>query len=351
MSNYRKEKNIIIIDLDGVNGDYRLDINTGIFYGVKGNQIKTCPRKGEIRRLFPRWSDDATNLSNLICCMLDNTTNALQYTRYAEAMMAADRLDAIGMPCLDLRYDCLIYLAENIKHLNAWYKAHEGEPFSYWEFERWCEFEKVRQTIGAAANNLTPEMYSALNPSRHNYTTEELAVCAYYMTYGKVWEYHEGSMGKLINYIVKCRGMGKTPVKTNNFMKEYVETIKAYELYKTEFDNNRIKANYAKHANAWDFTFGDFTVVVPTCGKDIVDEGQNMHHCVGGYVDKVVNNSTYIVFVRHKDTPDKCYLTAQVGIDGCIGQYYLAHDRHISSDEDFAFKEAFAKHLAEVWGE
>jgi hypothetical protein len=193
-------------------------------------------------------------------------------------------------------------------------------------------------------------MYSALNPSRHDYTTEELAVCAYYMTYGKVWEYHNGSMGKLIDYIEKCRGMGKTPTKTNNFMKEYVETIKAYELYKTEFDNNRIKANYAKHTNAWDFTFGDFTVVVPTCGKDIVDEGQNMHHCVGSYVDKVVNNSTYIVFVRHKDTPDKCYLTAQVSTDGRIGQYYLAHDRCITTAEDYAFKEAFAKHLAEVWG-
>ena len=350
MSNYRKEKNIIIIDLDGVNGDYRLDINTGVFYGVKGNPIKTCPRKGDIRRLFPRWSDDATNLSNLICWLLDHTTSTAQYPRYAEALMAADRLDAIGMPNLDLRHDLLVYLAENIKYLNAWNKAHEGERFSYWDFERWCQYEKAKSVAGSLLNDLTPEMYEHLDPNRMNYTAEELAVCAYYLTRGKVWEYHDGNIGNLRDYISKCRAMGKAPTKTNNFMKEYVETKKAYQLYKTEFDNNRLVANYARHAKAWDFTFGDFTVVVPTCGKDIVDEGQNMHHCVGGYVDRVVNNTTYIVFVRHKDTPDKCYLTAQVDTDGRIGQYYLAHDVRPSSGEDIAFKEAFAKHLAEVWG-
>ena len=349
MSNYRKEKNLIIIDLDGVNGDYRLDINTGIFYGVKGNPIKTCPRKGEVRRLFPRWSDDATNLSNLICWLLDRPCPATSYPDYAEAMQAADKLDAIGMPCLDLRYEYLVYLANNIKWLNTYRQANEN--FSYRDFECWCEFEKVRHTLGAVANDLTAEMYDHLKPQRMEYTAEELAVCAYYLTKGKVWDYHGGSLGTLRTYISNCRAMGKTPVKTNNFMKEYVETKKAYELYKTEFDNNKLRANYAKHEKAWDFTFGDFTVVVPTCGKDIVDEGQNMHHCVGGYVDGVVNNTTYIVFVRHKDTPNKCYLTAQVGTDGRIGQYYLAHDRHISSDEDFAFKEAFARHLREVWGE
>ena len=41
MSTYTKNKNIITITLDNTSGDYRLDINTGVFYGVKGSPIKT----------------------------------------------------------------------------------------------------------------------------------------------------------------------------------------------------------------------------------------------------------------------------------------------------------------------
>ena len=53
MSNYRKERNNIIISLDGMSGDYRLDINTGVLYGIKGTPIKICPRKSEVINLFP----------------------------------------------------------------------------------------------------------------------------------------------------------------------------------------------------------------------------------------------------------------------------------------------------------
>ena len=35
MSTYRKDRNNIIITLDEASGDYRLDINTGVFYGVR----------------------------------------------------------------------------------------------------------------------------------------------------------------------------------------------------------------------------------------------------------------------------------------------------------------------------
>ena len=126
--------------------------------------------------------------------------------------------------------------------------------------------------------------------------------------------------------------------------------LKPTNSAKKEFDNKRMQMNYQAHAKAWEFEYGDFTIALPTCGQDIVDEGQNMHHCVGRYVDRVVNGDTYICFVRRKDTPDKCHLTCQVDMNGNIGQYYLAYDNTISSSEDVAFKAAFQNHLREVWG-
>jgi hypothetical protein len=74
-----------------------------------------------------------------------------------------------------------------------------------------------------------------------------------------------------------------------------------------------------------------------------------MHHCVGNYTQDVIDNRTYIIFIRHKDTPDKCYITAEVNTKGSLGQYYLAYDNRISSREDIEFKNALANHLRTNW--
>jgi hypothetical protein len=144
--------------------------------------------------------------------------------------------------------------------------------------------------------------------------------------------------------------MEKTPNRQNNFMREYLETKNEYELRKTEFDNKKMALNYAKYGKAWEFEYGNFKIVIPTTAQDIVTEGSRMHHCVGTYVNRVLNGDTYICFVRHKDTPDECYITCQVRTDGTIGQYFLAYDRYINTDEDKAFYNAFAEHLKKVWG-
>ena len=352
MSTYRKEKNLIIITLDDCNGDYTLDINSGILYGIKGSPIKTCPRKREIEDLFPCWNKRYSNLSHIIGVMLNNTSKTNEYPRWVEALVNADKIDSLGVGCLCLSERQYIYLGQNIKYLNKWFANHKDERVDMYEFKKWCEFEKMVQALGSMGEEYTPEMHYALtNEGRFEYSADELKVCAYYLTRGKVWEYHNHSCEKLREYINLCRKMEKTPTKTNNFIKEYVETKKDYELYKTKFDAELMRKSYAKHSKAWEFEYGDYVVVIPTVPTDIVDEGRNMHHCVGGYVDRVVEGNEYICFVRHKDTPDKCYITCQVYTDGTIGQYFLAHDRYISTDKDKEFKSAFANHLREVWGD
>lgn len=351
MSNYRKERNLIIITLDGASGDYRLDINSGVLYGVKGTPIKTCPKKGEVTDLFKTYGEGLTNLSYMLNRMLRNARYTSEYTQYIKAMSGADKLDAIGMDCQFLYVEQYEYVADNLKSFVAWSKNDENRNLSFGDFQKWCEFEKVKSALGSLANQLTPNIYYGIKQELGNLSVDRLGVCVYYLVRGKMWEYDSGSLWRLRNYFEWCDLLEKTPQKVNNFMREYVETKREYELRKTEFDNKRLVMNYAKHSKAWEFEYGDYVVVIPTCGQDIVDEGVNMHHCVGGYVRNVIEGQTYICFIRHKDTPDKCYLTCQVSTRGTIGQYYLAYDNHISSDEDYAFKSAFANHLREVWGE
>lgn len=176
MSTYRKERNLVIISLDGTSGDYRLDINTGVFYGIKGKPVKTCPRRYEIRSLFPYYrTDGGNNLGYVLHAMFDNNGNTASYVNYVEAMQAADKVDAIGVGLLCLRREQYIYLGNHIKALAVYVKEHD--TFTYRDFRAWCEFEEAKKKLGSLADSLTAEMYSAIMGERADLTIEEIGVC------------------------------------------------------------------------------------------------------------------------------------------------------------------------------
>lgn len=52
-------------------------------------------------------------------------------------------------------------------------------------------------------------------------------------------------------------------------------------------------------------------LVVPQSGDEIRKEGEALHHCVGGYVDRVARGETNIFFIRKADHPEKSYFTME----------------------------------------
>lgn len=58
-------------------------------------------------------------------------------------------------------------------------------------------------------------------------------------------------------------------------------------------------------------TDGEFQIMFPLSGKDIKAEGRVLHHCVGGYVDRVAAGETMTFYVRKVDTPDIRLYTAE----------------------------------------
>jgi hypothetical protein len=360
MSNYTKDKNIIIISIDGMSGNYKFDLATGLFYGVKGNPIKTNPKKRATAEIFyPYRPSNNSQLAYTLYHMFDCYQQTSYYPSLVNALGVAEKLDNMKLVNRQLSNVRLEHIAENFKDFVDYLKTRTEEEkaegnYTYNEFVDYLRIAKAKKRWGEATLNQFPE--DVLNnligyDGVMSYTAEEMQVCAYHLVRGKMHEYHRGSIQSLIEYISMCRGMKKEPQKVNNFMREYCETKKEYELRKTEFDNARIADNYRRHTKAFEFEHGDFIVVLPTCGQDLIDEGRNMHHCVGGYVNKIVEGSDYIVFIRRKDNPEQCYLTCEVDTEGHIRQYYLAYDRNIRNAEDIEFKTAFQNHLLTNWAE
>lgn len=186
--------------------------------------------------------------------------------------------------------------------------------------------------------------YGTLECIYQRYDKAGLDIYVYYFYTAHYDEYRQLST-VIEEYLVDCRALNKAPIKTANGIREMVETHKTARLY-AEMQKNKGFAQ-AMHPvkEKLLFAYGDFMVVVPEKPVDLVTEGAEMHHCVGSYVNRVIAEECYIVFVRHKDTPSKCYITAQIYPNGKIGQYFLAYDRSIREQQDTEFYNAYQQHL------
>jgi len=66
--------------------------------------------------------------------------------------------------------------------------------------------------------------------------------------------------------------------------------------------------------------------------KEIVKEGTSLSHCVGSYIDKILDNKTYIFFLRKKEAPEQSLVTLEYK-DGKIVTAKGSCNREINKEE------------------
>lgn len=76
----------------------------------------------------------------------------------------------------------------------------------------------------------------------------------------------------------------------------------------------------------------NFCVIVPKSSRDVVDEGKQMSHCVGGYIDRIISGDTKIMFMRKFDEKHRSWITLECR-DGVLIQAKGHANRNITSDE------------------
>ena len=348
MASISKNRNLVSITLS--NGrTYVFDVNTAELKGMRGHLLKQYPTNflEEVRDY--RWKLPNNDFISYLTFFFD-TYKLYDLRNYITILKAADSLSNIGIPICNLSVEEFYKIAKNISLFVKLYKECGNNTKDAYRIYR-QEEERIEfvEKYGTKVYQAFSDNHRILRVfDKEGFTKEEAEAIAYIWDNGK-WGEFGGGIDKIFEYIKLCRKIEKSPQHNNNFVREFIETKREYEARKKVYDAEAIRCNYAKKANAFNFSFGGYTIVTPSCGEDIINEGKNMHHCVGGYVDNVIENSTYIVFVRPIDNPSACYITCQVDCKGNIVQYFLSYDRRISKEEDKTFKQAFAKHLAENW--
>jgi len=84
---------------------------------------------------------------------------------------------------------------------------------------------------------------------------------------------------------------------------------------------------------------------LPISADELTAEGFALHHCVGGYVDKMAAGTTTILFIREKGAPDKPFYTLEWR-DGKVIQCRTDHNKpHTQNEQVSAFVDAWVKHV------
>lgn len=89
-------------------------------------------------------------------------------------------------------------------------------------------------------------------------------------------------------------------------------------------ENHKVKKRYEETLKKYGLEYKNLMIVVPKAAEDIIKEGHDMHHCVGGYVSSVAQGKTTILFIRKKDNLNQSYYTMEVRnneVKQCRGKY------------------------------
>ena len=382
-----KEKNFINFEVEE-NKVYRMDINTGDIIGLKGKALVNMPKAVNtalaeaeygIFALTPLISEAGFYFGNL---HMDTVKNFLPL------MKLLDALQSVGYVPSDTEIDGQKWSCGRAKSL----RPHELKNVNPHEFLKWAE-RKEAEGYKTNFNSLVTYIVEIINEKKKSLfipkTEREAEILETtfktqildYVTYdilekelefyklifkmysqNKFYEvdknYDTSRLYRSYNGLKMCKNIAdqiiticndwEKPLPMKDPYRFYVDNVESYRLWKEEQKDEIFKANQFKKDLT--FTYGEFTVVIPTKTMDLVEEGQKMHHCVGngGYAQGVIDGRYNIVFIRRKDNVDTPYITAQIYKDGTFGGYYKAWDKAINLPEDFEFRTAYLNHLKTI---
>lgn len=96
-------------------------------------------------------------------------------------------------------------------------------------------------------------------------------------------------------------------------------TAEMFDKRKAQIYNEKIAARYEALVSQYQMSQAGFMVIPPKSASEIVEEGQKLHHCVGGYVSRVAKAECTILFLRREEQPEVPYYTMELR-DGEVKQ-------------------------------
>ena len=181
------------------------------------------------------------------------------------------------------------------------------------ELLRWCG----NYNISRAENVLVPLKH--MTPYKlMKYVNEQ------YAKFCKTSPYQSGGYYKMEDILTDyrdylCMSEGLELDLKNSFVLFPADLKKAHDKVNDISDkeqalvyDRQIQKQFEEMNQQYHFVKYGFVVLLPHTAKEILEEGQNLHHCVGSYVKKVVKRESTILFVRKASEQSKSLCTVEI---------------------------------------
>lgn len=118
------------------------------------------------------------------------------------------------------------------------------------------------------------------------------------------------------DYISDCEKLKLDLTKSitlfpRNLYKQHQNTIKQIKYQEDKELEEELK-KYTKIREKFNFEYKNLFIRAAKDQKELIAEGDKLHHCVGGYAKRHCKGQTNILFIRKKDEPDKPFYTLEV---------------------------------------
>ena len=94
-----------------------------------------------------------------------------------------------------------------------------------------------------------------------------------------------------------------------HFLTTHQIASRNYNRLKREFSEELFKQRINKE---YECTYKDYVFIYPDCVQDIKTEAASQNNCVASYIDRVIDGSCHILFLRKKDHPKDSLVTIEV---------------------------------------
>lgn len=138
--------------------------------------------------------------------------------------------------------------------------------------------------------------------------------------------------------------LNKSNVLPKNLTEAHDKAVEALNAIKREVIRSEFEER-AKEMQKLETTIGPYAFVLPKTADDLIQEGNALHHCVGGmtYINQYADKKTTIVFVRPKESPDEPKYTAEVKHGEIVQIQGMFNEAPISDELRTAVKQWLAK--------
>lgn len=350
MAQYIKERNFIVVK-DGEAVKAKVDILTGVYYGVKGTPLKAKPSYFTSNRLY---AENVPSYLHTALNMIAEYHSSWQWTQcsYGKTL---EKLVSLGLSAryrsdlafdYELDKDCVKYFMDNCDGV-----------VTRDRYSEYLEYKRNKSFFNTLPEEVKPYALRIMS-SRSDIDTHYLKTMLNRIVSEKVLDVYENynsavrvTIDSLItHYYDMCKAMYGTVKVNPNIVSSYIELAFIYKKWKNENTAKLLATNNDKPY--FDFEDDNFIVVKLLSAEDFHAEATAQSNCVERiYMGSVVEGGTTVCAIRRKSDPTHSFITCEVSLDGTIRQYLYRQNRWVSDcSPEGMFKEKFQKHIYEVMG-